>query len=69
MGCCAHVASVLWYLGYHRHLNQQKKERRCQEYGGHLTDATVEIETNATLDDDWVDDESDDSSSESEDEY
>ena len=19
VGCCAHIASVLWYLGYHRH--------------------------------------------------
>lgn len=70
VGCCAHVASVLWYLGYHRHLNQEEKERRCQAYGGHLTDATAEaesIETNASLDDDWVNDESDESSSESED--
>ena len=25
MGCCAHIASVLWYLGLYRHLESVPK--------------------------------------------
>lgn len=31
IGCCAHIASVLWYLGYNRHQteNNDIKTKRC----------------------------------------
>ena len=37
VGCCAHVASVLWYLGYYQY--NDLETRPCQEYGNHLEDA------------------------------
>ncbi|XP_051159163.1 uncharacterized protein LOC127280299 [Leptopilina boulardi] len=38
VGCCAHVASVLWYLGYARH-NTDTNLRRSQEFENHIVDA------------------------------
>ena len=35
---CAHVASVLWYLGYYQY--NDLETRPCQEYDNHLEDAT-----------------------------
>nr|XP_018915633.1 PREDICTED: uncharacterized protein LOC109043056 [Bemisia tabaci] len=38
VGCCAHVASVLWFLGFYRH--QEKEPRRLSSsYGDCLEDA------------------------------
>jgi len=38
--CCAHVASVLWYLGYHRHVIQEVKPDRTN-YDDFILDATT----------------------------
>lgn len=38
--CCAHVASVIWYLGYYRHQDTHPK-RKCMKFGNYLCDAAV----------------------------
>jgi len=40
VGCCAHVASVLWYLGYQRHVIQEVKSDRT-DYDDFILDATT----------------------------
>ncbi|GFW36955.1 uncharacterized protein TNCV_5018541 [Trichonephila clavipes] len=40
VGCCAHVASVLWYLGYWRHNHTQTKTPSLG-YADTLQDATA----------------------------
>ncbi|GFQ66503.1 uncharacterized protein TNCT_546991 [Trichonephila clavata] len=40
VGCCAHVASILWYLGYWRHNHTQKKTSSLG-YADTLQDATT----------------------------
>ena len=57
LGCCAHVAAVLWYLGYERHL-ENKSERYCREYPKYTVDAAAT----------WSDEEETDSSSSDDDE-
>jgi len=37
VGCCAHVASVLWYLGYRSHVVQVLKPDRT-DYGDFILD-------------------------------
>ena len=32
VGCCAHVASVLWYLGYQRFLNNNQSHKLFQDF-------------------------------------
>lgn len=41
VGCCAHVASVLWFLAYWRH-NSNEVKRPSLEYGHKLQDAAAE---------------------------
>jgi hypothetical protein len=50
VGCCAHVASVLWYLGYSRH-SERLQERPSQSYAQYIQDAAENIS-------DWSDNES-----------
>ena len=38
VGCCAHIASVLWYLGYSRY--HQETPRPACEFATHLNDAS-----------------------------
>lgn len=51
LGCCSHITSVLWYLGYYRHC--QKKQRNCQSYKDFLCDAEDSEEIDQQ--DDWSD--------------
>ena len=41
VGCCAHKASVLWFLGYFRHQPKDKKQIFKSHYISCLTDACV----------------------------
>jgi len=51
VGCCAHIASVLWYLGYYRHL--LSTPRHCSdEYSEYLIDAASWSETDETEEED-----------------
>lgn len=50
VGCCAHVASVIWYLGYSRH-SERLQERPSQSYAHYIQDAAENIS-------DWSDNES-----------
>lgn len=52
LGCCAHVASVLWRLGYDRHIH--RKERQCRSYGNHVMDAEDCLKDNEETAD-WTD--------------
>jgi len=42
VGCCAHVASVLWYLGYQKHVIQEVKPDRT-DYNDFILDAISTI--------------------------
>lgn len=53
VGCCAHVASVLWYLGFYRH--GEKNQRRCHNYQNFISDAQSE-DGDSDVDNDWRDD-------------
>lgn len=37
-GCCSHIASILWYLGYRRHLSKQLE---CPVFGSDVLDASL----------------------------
>lgn len=40
VGCCAHIASVLWYLGFYRHQPKSEREQSFKsQYMNSLTDA------------------------------
>lgn len=42
VGCCAHIASVMWYLAHHRHKTEaQKTKRLSDEYGSFLQDSAT----------------------------
>ena len=58
VGCCAHIASVMWFLGFYRHQqNESKTSQLKSHYFSYLTDA-------ANKDWDTSTSESDDSESE-----
>ena len=58
VGCCAHIASVMWFLGFYRHQqNESKTPQLKSHYFSYLTDA-------ANKDWDTSSSESDDSESE-----
>ena len=49
MGCCAHIASVLWYLGFERHQPATKGPKIHNKYMHFLSDAAAEVwEANTT---------------------
>jgi len=39
VGCCTHIASVLWYLGYQKHVQEVKPDRT--DYDDFILDATT----------------------------
>lgn len=43
VGCCAHIASVLWYLGFERHQPATKTSKTHDKYMDSLTDAAAEV--------------------------
>lgn len=43
VGCCAHIASVLWYLGFERHNPARKTSKTHDKYMDSLTDAAAEV--------------------------
>lgn len=60
LGCCAHIASILWHLGYNKY--QEKKQRKSLEYQNFVLDvAKLEDEID---DQDWSDDEEESSEDE-----
>ncbi|XP_062613814.1 uncharacterized protein LOC134275560 [Saccostrea cucullata] len=52
VGCCAHVASVLWYLGYHRF---QGTDFQRVKFHSSITDASIPPETDSEMES-WSDD-------------
>lgn len=70
LGCCAHIALVIWYLGYYRHC--ERKERRCRNYKNFVIDAekgnTEEYEEPDVGTNDWIDNHESSSEDDSEDE-
>jgi len=48
VGCCAHVASVLWYLGYSRH-SKRLQERPSQSYAQYIQDAAEKFQNGLTM--------------------
>jgi len=50
VGCCAHIASVLWHLGHYRHL-QVKPQFNSDTWLEHELDAMNWSESDDTLDD------------------
>ena len=61
LGCCAHVASVIWFLGYYRHC--ERKQRRCHNYKNFVLVAQSQ-DDEPDIDQDWQN--NNDSSSEDE---
>lgn len=55
-GCCAHIASVLWYLGYYRHLDlSDLNKHSASMYGRHVKDAAVSPDSEDQENDyDWI---------------
>lgn len=52
VGCCAHIASVLWYLGFERHQPATKTSKTHDKYMDSLTDAAAEVwDTNSDASD------------------
>ncbi|CAC5394130.1 unnamed protein product [Mytilus coruscus] len=49
VGCCAHVATILWYMGHARHTDYKTKTDR---YSNAFKDASVDIETGTDLESD-----------------
>ena len=47
VGCCAHVASVLWYLGYHRF---QRTDLHQVQFHSSINDASFLPETDSEMD-------------------
>ena len=43
VGCCAHIASVVWYLAYHR-FQETRAKKYSATFGTHLLDAATESE-------------------------
>ena len=43
VGCCAHIASVLWYLGFERHQPASKYSKANDKYMSSLSDAAAEV--------------------------
>ena len=43
VGCCAHIASVLWYLGFERHQTATQTLKAHDKYMDSLTDAAAEV--------------------------
>ena len=43
VGCCAHIASVLWYLGFERHQPAPKATKAHDKYMDSLSDAAAEV--------------------------
>lgn len=39
VGCCAHIASVIWYLAYQRHQEDQDHEKTSSTFSSYLEDA------------------------------
>ena len=42
MGCCAHVASVFWYLGYYRYEIENSETKPSKVYIDYIKDAAVD---------------------------
>ena len=42
IGCCAHVASVLWYLGYYRNETENIEAKPCKVHIDYVKDAAVD---------------------------
>ena len=42
VGCCAHVASVLWYLGYYRNETENSEAKPSKVHIGYVKDAAVD---------------------------
>lgn len=55
VGCCAHIASVLWYLGFYRHLDSFP-EYLSDKYPDYELDASSWSESEASENDDEVED-------------
>ena len=43
VGCSAHIASVLWYLGFERHQPATKRPKIHNKYMDFLSDAAAEV--------------------------
>ena len=43
VGCCAYIASVLWYLGFERHQTATQTPKAHDKYMDSLTDAAAEV--------------------------
>jgi hypothetical protein len=43
LGMCAHITSVIWFLGVGRHNNQLKNRRKCDFFAKLCIDANVSI--------------------------
>lgn len=68
IGCCAHIAAVIWHLSYDRHVDNNP--RKCRQYASYVEDAGKVWETedeNSASSSDGMDD-STDEESESDDE-
>ena len=42
LGCCAHVASVLWYLGYYRNETENSETKPSNVHIDYVKDAAVD---------------------------
>ena len=43
LGMCAHITSVIWFLGVGRHNNQLKNRRKCDFFAKLCIDANVSL--------------------------
>ena len=43
VGCCAHIASVSWYLGFERHQTATQTPKAHDKYMDSLTDAAAKV--------------------------
>lgn len=43
VGCCAHIASVLWFLGFERHQPAKQRSKIHNKYMDFLSDAAAEV--------------------------
>ena len=43
VGCCAHIASAFWYLGFERHQTATQTPKAHNKYMDSLTDAAAEV--------------------------
>jgi hypothetical protein len=64
LGCCAHVAAIVWFLGYARH-NADAMNQRSHSFHDHLTNAVDYSSDGSSSDDQSHDTDTEDDNSDS----